>query len=66
MLLHQWQQDLSIAGRGLRRAKFFTAAAVLTLALGITATTVMFPLIQGVLLRTPGYALPPRICITTR
>jgi putative ABC transport system permease protein len=51
MLLDQWQQDLSVAGRGLRRAKGFTAAAVLTLALGITATTVMFALVQGVLLR---------------
>src|SRR5688500_17723521 len=44
-------QDLHLAGRGLWRAKTFTAAAVLTLALGIAGTTVMFALIQGVLLR---------------
>jgi predicted permease len=44
-------QDLVLAWRGLRRAKGFTGAAVLTLALGITATTVMFALVQGVLLR---------------
>jgi len=51
MLLDQWQEDLSLAARGLRRAKGFTLTAVLTLALGITATTVMFALVQGVLLR---------------
>jgi predicted permease len=37
--------------RSLWRAKAFTTASVLTLALGIAATTVMFALIQGVLLR---------------
>lgn len=44
-------QDLREAWRGLWRAKAFTVAAVLTLTLGIAATTVMFTLIQGVLLR---------------
>jgi predicted permease len=51
MLLDHWPQDLLLAGRGLRRAKGFTGAAIFTLALGITATTVMFALVQGVLLR---------------
>jgi putative ABC transport system permease protein len=44
-------QDLRFACRGLWRTKPFTAAAVLTLALGIAGTTVMFALIRGVLLR---------------
>ena len=44
-------QDVRYAVRLLWRAKAFTTAAVLTLALGIAATTVMFALIQGVLLR---------------
>ena len=44
-------QDLRYACRLLWRAKSFTAAAVLTLALGIAGTIVMFALIQGVLLR---------------
>lgn len=44
-------QDLRLAWRGLRRAKAFSAAAVLTLAIGIAGTTLMFTLIQGVLLR---------------
>ena len=43
--------DLRLAARSLRRAKAFAATAVLTLAVGIAATTTMFALIQGVLLR---------------
>jgi putative ABC transport system permease protein len=44
-------QDLGHACRALWRAKGFTLAAAVTLALGIAGTTVMFALIQGVLLR---------------
>lgn len=44
-------QDVRYAVRLLWRAKAFTTTAVLTLALGIAATTVMFALIQGVLRR---------------
>ncbi len=44
-------QDIRSACRGLWRAKAFTAAAILTLALGITGTVVMFAVIDGVLLR---------------
>ena len=51
MLFEPWWQDLRLAGVRLRRAKAFTVAAVLTLALGMAATTVMFALIEGVLLR---------------
>ncbi|HEX6214789.1 MAG TPA: ABC transporter permease, partial [Vicinamibacterales bacterium] len=50
-LLDMVHQDARYAVRLLWRAKAFTTAAVLTLALGIAATTVMFALIQGVLLR---------------
>ena len=51
MLFESWWQDLRLAWVGLRRAKAFTGAAVLTLALGMAGTTVMFALIEGVLLR---------------
>src|SRR5688500_14335482 len=43
--------DVRLAWRGLRRAKWFSAAAMLTMALGIGATTTMFALVEGVLLR---------------
>jgi putative ABC transport system permease protein len=51
MRLDDLGQDLRFAWRGLGRAKAFTSAAVLTLALGIAGTTLMLTLIQGVLLR---------------
>ena len=51
MMLENRRQDLRLAWRGLCHAKAFTTAAILTLALGIAGTTVMFALIQGVLLR---------------
>src|SRR4029453_5769587 len=43
--------DLRLAWRGLTRSKAFSAAAIVTLALGIAGTTVMFTLVRGVLLR---------------
>ena len=51
MALEALAQDVGSACRGLWRAKAFTAAATLTLALGITGTTVMFAMVDGVLLR---------------
>lgn len=43
--------DVRLACKGLWRGKLFSAAAILTLALGIAGTAVMFTLIEGVLLR---------------
>jgi len=48
--------DLRRSFRSLGRAKGFTAAVILTLALGIGANTAMFTLLRGTLLR----ALPNR------
>ena len=50
-MLDALNQHLRLACRGLWRAKTFTGTAVLTLAFGIAGATVMFALIQGVLLR---------------
>ena len=50
-MVDRWWQDLRSAWTGLSRSRAFSGAAVLTLALGIAGVTVMFALVQGVLLR---------------
>src|SRR5262245_43479484 len=55
-------QDLRYAWRTLRRAPGFAAVAILTLGVGIGATTTIFTIVNGVLLRPlPGYREPERI-----
>jgi putative ABC transport system permease protein len=54
-------QDLQYAVRTLRRSPGFAALAILTLGLGIGATTTIFTVVNGVLLRPLPYASPERI-----
>ena len=61
MTCEPWVHDVRLAWRGLRRAKGFTAAAVLTLAVGMAGVTTMFALIQGVLLRPLPMTEPERL-----
>ena len=55
--------DFRVAARGLLRSKGFALASALTLALGIAATTTIFSVVYGVLLRPLPYRDADRLVI---
>jgi predicted permease len=62
-LLGDLRQDIEYAVRQLRRSAGFAAVAVLTLALGIGATTAIFSVVHAVVLRAVPYVDPDRVML---
>jgi len=60
-LLDSVAKDVRFAFRSLRRAPGFAATIVITLALGIGASTAIFSIVRGVLLRPLPFAEPDRL-----
>jgi predicted permease len=61
--VHELSMDVLFALRTFRKNIGFTAAALATLALGIGATTAVFTVVNGVLLRPLPYADPSRLAM---
>jgi predicted permease len=64
-MLNALKQDAAYAVRSLVNAPVFTTVALVTLALGIGATTAMFSVVNAVLIRPLPFADPDRL-VTTR
>src|ERR1700679_806647 len=61
ILVEQLWQDIKYAVRGLKRTPGFAVVALLSLALGIGATTALFSVVYGVLIAPYPYAKPDEI-----
>jgi predicted permease len=59
--LDQLRQDLTYTVRTALRSPGFTAVVILTLALGVGATTAIFSVVRGVLLRELPFGSPERL-----
>ncbi|HEX6163809.1 MAG TPA: ABC transporter permease [Vicinamibacterales bacterium] len=58
-----FMQDIRYAVRALGRAPGFAAVSIVTLALGIAATTIVYAIVDGILLRPLPIAEPERVML---
>ena len=63
MWMEQVVQDVRVAGRGLRKRPTFTAAALVTLTLAVGASTAVFSVIHGVLIRPLPHPQPDELVL---
>lgn len=63
LAMGEWWTDVRVAARALRRTPWFTAAAVLVLALGIGANAAVFSALKATLLTPPPYPHPDRLVL---
>lgn len=59
--MQEWLHDLRDTWRGLRRDRLYAAAVIGTLALTLGASTAVFSIVNGVLLRPLNYSEPDRL-----
>ena len=66
--LSEWLRDLRVSMRSLTRTPGFSAVAILTLGLGVGATTAIFSVVEAVLLRALPFPEPDQLVVpqTTR
>ncbi len=60
-LVSDFAHDLRVAWRGLMRTPGFTVVAVITLALGIGATSAIFSVVSGIVLRPLAFPAPEQL-----
>lgn len=63
LTMESWIRDARLALRGLRKAPAFTAVVVVTLALGVGATTAVFSVLEGVVLRPLPFPEPHELAV---
>jgi len=61
--MNRFLADVTLAARSLRKTPTFTATALITLGLGIGATTAIFSVVNAVLLRPLPYREPGRLVL---
>lgn len=63
LVMEGWVRDVRLAARSLRKNLAFTLVVTLTLAIGVGATTAVFSVVEGILLRPLPFSDPDRLAV---